>query len=119
MNFLKTFTLPTEQPDTFMVYWTNSIIQPKGILRVRVFPQINDLNLVAELAAMRHLLEDKGVAGKNVVGNAGTQLVVSAGAIRKLQAMKSDKSHLAPYTNFLTTRFAGCTISVDKDSGML
>jgi hypothetical protein len=40
MNLLKTYTLTTERPDTFLVYWTNSIIRPKGVLRVQVLPQI-------------------------------------------------------------------------------
>lgn len=116
MNLLKTYTFATELPDTFLVYWTNSVIQPKGVLRVRIQPEIPDRIILAELAAMRHLLEDKGVAGKNIIGNAFTKLVVSSGAIRKLQAMRSDKSHLAPYANFLTTRFAGGKVSVSKDT---
>ena len=117
MNLLKTFTIATDQPDTFLVYWTNTATRPKGLLRIRVIPQMEDRQIVAELAAMRHLLEDKGVVGNTVIGNASTKLVVSLGAIRKLQSMKSDKAHLAPYANFLTTRFAGCPISVDKDAG--
>jgi len=116
MNLLKTYTSTTELPDTFLIYWTNSVIQPKGILRVRIQPEIRDGIILAELAAMRHLLEDKGVAGKNIIGNAFTKLVVSSGAIRKLQAMRSDKHHLAPYANFLTTRFAGSWISVSKET---
>ena len=40
--------------------------------------------------------------------------MVSQGAIRKLSLRRSDKSHLAPYANFLTTRFAGCTMEVCK-----
>lgn len=116
MNLLKTYTFATELQDTFLVYWTNSVIQPKGVLRVQIQPEILDKIILAELAAMRHLLEDKGVAGKNIIGNAFTKLVVSSGAIRKLQAMRSDKSHLAPYANFLTTRFAGGKISVSKDT---
>lgn len=116
MNILKTFTIATEQPDTFLVYWTNTSMRPKGLLRVRVLPQMEDRQIVAELAAMRYLLEDKGVIGNTVIGNANTKLVVSLGAIRKLQAMKSDKAHLSPYANFLTTRFAGCPVSVDKDA---
>jgi len=117
MNLLKTFTLPTDLPDTYLVYWTNSAVLPKGVIKVRILAQLEDRQIVAELAAMRHLLADKGVVGKTIVGNAGTKLIVSSGAIRKLQAMKSNKSHLAPYANFLTTRFAGCPISVDKDTG--
>ena len=115
MNLLKTFTLATENPDTFMVYWTNTLMRPRGLLRICVMPQVEDRQIVAELAAMRYLLEDKAVVGNGIVGNTGTRLIVSLGAIRKLQAMKSDKPHLAPYANFLTTRFAGCPVSVDKD----
>lgn len=115
MPILKTHTLTTDQPDTFLVYWTNSEARPRGLLRVRVAPEIQDRHIVAELAAIQHLLEDKAAAGRHVVGNANTRLVVSRGAIRKLQRMESDKEHLAPYANFLTTRFSGCPLSVEKD----
>lgn len=116
MNLLKTYTFATSAPDTYLVYWTNSLIQPKGIIRVRVRPEMEDRLIVAELAAMRHLLVDKSVVGHSVIGNTDMRLIVSAGAIKKLQHMKSNKSHLAPYANFLTTRFAGSPISVDKDT---
>ncbi len=116
MNFLKTYTRTTGEPDTFLVYWTNTNISLKGLLKVRVTAEIEDNNVVAELAAMRYLLEDKGVVGNMVVGNANTQLIVSLGAIRKLQRKQSDKAHLAPYANFLTTRFTGSPITVGKDT---
>lgn len=115
MNLLKTHTIATTQADTFLVYWTSSLMTPKGMLKVRVTAQIEDRHIAAELAVMRHLLEDKCVIGKSLVGNAGTRLIVSRGAIRKLHHRQSDKVHLAPYANFLTTRFAGCQISVDAD----
>lgn len=116
MHLLKTHTLATAQADTFLVYWTNSLIRPGGVLKVRVSPPMQDANIAAELAALQYLLEDKAVLGDAVIGNAHTQLVVSLGAIKKLQRKGSDKSHLAPYANFLTTRFAGCKLSVDKDA---
>ena len=116
MNFLKTYTLPTSEPTTFLVYWTNTNQRPKGLLKVCVNPQLEDRHIVAELAAMRHLLEDKAVVGNTLVGNHNTKLIVSLGAIRKLHRMQSDKAHLAPFAHFLTTRFAGCPISVDKDT---
>lgn len=116
MHMLKTHTLATPQADTFLVYWTNSLVRPGGLLKVRVAAQMQDARIAAELAAIQHLLEDKGVIGNTVVGNANTQLIVSLGAIKKLQRMGSDKAHLAPYANFLTTRFAGCKLSVDKDA---
>jgi hypothetical protein len=116
MNILKTHTLPTAQADTFLVYWTNSLVRPGGLLKVRVNPKMEDAHIAAELAALQHLLEDKCVVGQNIAGNASTRLIVSLGAIKKLHRMGSEKAHLAPYANFLTTRFAGCQISVDKDT---
>jgi hypothetical protein len=116
MNILKTYTLATQEPNTFLVYWTNTSKRPGGSIKVRVTAKMQDAHIAAELAAMQHLLEEKCVIGSNLVGNANTQLVVSLGAIKKLRRCQSDKSHLAPYANFLTTRFAGCPISVDKDT---
>lgn len=116
MNFLKTYTLPTAEANTFLVYWTNTNMSPRGVIKVCVNAELEDRNIVAELAAMRHLQEDKEVVGRTLVGNQNTQLVVSLGAIRKLRRMQSGKAHLAPYANFLTTRFAGCPIEVDKDT---
>jgi hypothetical protein len=115
MNVLRTYTITTHQPDTFLVYWTNSSNRPGGLIKVRVTTGMPDAHIAAELAAMQHLLEDKAVIGSNLVGNPNTKLIVSVGAIRKLRHCQSDKSHLAPYANFLTTRFAGSPISVDKD----
>lgn len=114
MNFLKTYTVATSRPDIFLVHWTNSTTRFKGTLTVRVTAQIEDRHIAAELSAMRHLLEDKAVLGNNMVGNAGSHLLCSLGAIRKLRNGESDKSHLAPYANFLKTRFAGCPLMVEK-----
>lgn len=114
MNFLKTHTVATVHPDIYLVHWTTSTNRFKGTLKVRVTAQIEDRGIAAELSAMRHLLEDKAVLGNNLVGNAGSNLICSLGAIRKLRNGESDKSHLAPYSNFLKTRFAGCPLSVEK-----
>jgi hypothetical protein len=116
MNILKTYAVATQQPGTFLVYWTNSPIRPGGVLKVRVLPKMEDPQIAAELAAMQHLLEEKRVIGTNLVGNPNTRLTVSQGAIRKLQRRQSDKVHLAPYAHFLTTRFAGCQLVVGKDN---
>ena len=116
MNILKTYTVATERPGTFLVYWTNSPVRPSGVIKVRVLAKTEDVQIVAELAAMQHLLEEKRAIGTNLVGNPNTRLTISQGAIRKLQRNQSDKAHLAPYANFLTTRFAGCQLSVEKDT---
>lgn len=116
MNILKVHTIATEESDTFLVYWSKSILRIGGLLKIRVTAPIQDRHIAAELAAMQHLLEVKCVIGNKLVGNAGTQLIVSLGAIRKLHRRQSGKVHLAPFANFLTTRFAGCTLQVDKDT---
>jgi hypothetical protein len=116
MHTLKTHTIPSQQTDTYLVYWTNSTVRLGGLLRVKVAAKVEDKAIAAELAAIQHLLEVRCVLGNNISGNAKTQLVVSSGAIRKLQRRQSDKVHLAPYANFLCTRFAACPITVEKDT---
>ena len=115
MNVLKTHTMATQDQNTFLVYWTNSTHRPGGLITVRITANMRDAHIAAELAVMQHLLEERGVLGSTLVGNVNSKLVVSLGAIKKLRRCQSDKSHLAPYANFLTTRFAGCPIGVDKD----
>jgi hypothetical protein len=116
MNTLKTHVCPSSQSDSYLVYWTNNQLSPKGVIRVRLTAQIEDLAIAAELAAIQHLIEDKAVLGNTLIGSATTKLTVCHGAIRKLQRQQSDKVHLASYAHFLTTRFAGCQISVDSDT---
>lgn len=116
MHHLKTHTTPTNLADTFKVYWTNTSKRLRGVLTVQVRSPIADSAIAAELSAMQYLLEDQCVIGENMVGSVNTQLIVSQGAIRKLQRRGSDKAHLAPYASFLVTRFAACKISVAKDT---
>ena len=116
MPLLKTHTVSTRHPDTFLVYWTNSQARPGGLLKVRVKRNTEDLHIVAELAAIQFLLEDKCVIGQDAEENATIKLIVSSGAIKKLQRMQSDKTHLAPYANFLITRFAACKLEVNKNT---
>lgn len=114
MNQLRTSAIATGQPDTFNVYWSNSDFRPGGLLEVRIRPDIPGRQIAAELSAIRHLLEERQVLGSNVTTGQGIKLTVSQGAIRKLCAQRSDKAHLAPYANFLVTRFGGCQIEVSK-----
>ena len=116
MPLLKTHTLSTRHPDTFLVYWSNCQNRPGGLLKVRVKRNTEDLHIVAELAAIQFLLEDKCVIGQDAEENATIKLIVSSGAIKKLQRMQSDKTHLAPYANFLITRFAACKLEVNKNT---
>lgn len=98
----------------FDVYWTNTTLETlRGIIRVKV-PAGEDRNIIAELHALQYLLEDEEVIGFNAVGNANIKLVVSSGAIKKLTRKASDKAHLIEHAKFLTTRFYGCKIEVEK-----
>jgi hypothetical protein len=116
MNILKTYTVPTPQAGVFLVYWTNSSTRPRGALKVHITNKVEDASIAAELAAMQFLLEEKRVIGTNMIGSHNTKFTVSQGAIRKLERSQSDKRHLAPYADFLTTRFSGCQLCVEKDS---
>jgi hypothetical protein len=115
MNILKTYAVATSEPDQFLVYWTNSPVNPRGVLKIRITANIEDRAIAAELAAVKHLLDQKCVLGQKLVGNAGIRISVSSGAIRKLMLRKSNKMHLIPFAQFLTTRYAGCQLSVSKD----
>lgn len=116
MHTLKTYTLPGQKTDTYLVYWTNSTYRLGGLLHVKIAANVEDKAIAAELAAIQNLLEVRCVLGNKISGNAKMQLVVSSGAIRKLQRCQSDKVHLAPYANFLCTRFAAAIITVEKDT---
>ena len=115
MNKLKVFTQPTDSPDTYLVYWTNNLICPKGVIKAIVPGQMEDKMIAAELRAIQYLLEERWVLGEHAIGNANMLLIVSLGAIKKLKHKRSDKAHLARYAEFLCTRFAGCKLEIDKD----
>lgn len=119
MNVLKVHTLPSGNPDSFRTYWTNSLLRVRGVVETRITRDMPDKRIAAELASLQHLLEVREVLGQNLVGTAAIRLIVSCGAIRKLKLRQSDKAYLAPYASFLTTRFAGCPVTVDKDTRWL
>ena len=114
MNTLKVYTREVLCGGAFDVYWTTSNIRLRGHLEVNVDGNLRDKPIVAELSALHHLLEIKQVLGHDLVGTAGTRLIVSSGAIRKLKLRQSGKAHLVPFATFLSTRFAGCQIEVSK-----
>lgn len=113
MNFLKVLTKP-ETPTSYIVYWTNTVMVMRGALRVAVPVNIEDAKIVAELYALQYLLEVKEAVGNNSAGHKDIKLIVSSGAIRKLSRKDSAKQMLADYSTFLTTRFKGCPIEVEK-----
>ena len=80
---------------------------------------VADRPILAELSALHYLLCVKQVQGANRLGN-GIALEVSAGAIDKAVAKgalkttdkgKTDKGHIAPFCQFLATRFFEAEVS--------
>ncbi len=117
MHVLKVLTKPGSGNE-HIVHWTNTIT-PRGSYRVSVPVEIEDAPIIAELYVLQHLLEVKEVVGANSAGSPNIKLVVSFGAIKKLNRKSSDKTHMTEYAKFLTTRWKDCVIEVDKDESWL
>lgn len=114
MNFLKLLTKPTDEFGTFNVFWTNSDQGPRGYVKVHVPHHYEDPEICAELYTLQYLLEVAEVVGADLAGNANTKFIVTYGAIKKLARKSSGKAHLVNFAKFLTTRFSGCPIEVEK-----
>lgn len=94
-------------PGVFLVYWATGLMT-KGIVRVSGTVG-GDSRTRSELAALRHLLVNRNVAGHNK-GGGGLVLHVSCQEIEKLMRSESDKDYLVRYATFLRTRFLGMTL---------
>lgn len=109
-------TLHTESTATanqFATYWTTGHKQGVVVVSIQI-PEASDAAIVAELAALHHLLSHRAVFGADRAGN-GLQISVSFGAIRKLARGVSSKSHLLAHSRFLSTRYVDASITVAKD----
>lgn len=111
MNDLHLITQPTEDPCVFDTYWMTGLLQ-RGRVRSRT-PYYTDGRTAAELAAAEHLLVNKHACGHNKAG-AGLRLYVSSTAIPELLLGEAPKGFLAPYANFLRTRFRGAEVMVKE-----
>lgn len=109
---LTVLTKPTEQSGVFDVYWACGI-RTQGVVSVTLACKPEGPDVVAELSALRYLLEDREVCGQDRTGNS-MRIVCSLGAVKKLARGKSDKASLAPFALFLRTRFADAEIAVSK-----
>jgi len=68
--------------------------------------------IIAELLALRFALCELSLAGENRQHGLGLAIHCSHGAIRKLVRHHSALGHLAPYAQFLATRFVGAQIHI-------
>ena len=109
MNELHLTTNPTHNPRVFDTCWMTGL-ERKGRIQITV-PNLDDARTAAELAAMEHLLTKMNVCGHNKAG-AGLIIHASCRAILDLMNGVSPHGHLAPYVNFLRTRFFGATVKI-------
>ena len=87
-------------------------LEKKGRIRITV-PNLTDGRTAAELSATQYLLETKNVCGHNKAGG-GLRIRFSCSAILELLSGTAERGFLAPYANFLRTRFRGCQVSVEE-----
>lgn len=113
MNILHLATQGPVAPSTYDVFWMTGL-DTKGRARVTIPPVMESRFVAAELSVARWLLEEENVCGHDKTG-AGLKLFVSAEQIPDLVKMESEKGFLAPYANFLHTRFSGCSIELEND----
>lgn len=111
MMNLFTYPFKTSDPKTFIVLWSKGL-KERGILTMKVEFDCNDPTLIAELAAIRHLLFERKVFNCEVLDGVGIKLYVGRGAIKKLSRASSSKSEVFGYAAFVRTRLAGVTIEV-------
>lgn len=97
-----------------LVYWRVGT-KRNGIVRVDSFTPDDDIDVIAELCAIRHLIYEQHVF--NVVPSTGTgiELRVSKGAIKKLINDKSDKKSAKIYSYYIKDFLDGALITVSKD----
>ncbi len=68
--------------------------------------------IIAELLALQFVLSELDLAGEDRQHGIGIAIHCSHGAIRKLVRHQSALAHLAPYAQFLCTRFVGAHIEI-------
>lgn len=113
MQYVRTYARQAG-PNLYRVSYSCKLSTLSGHIDVVLDEGQQDPAIAAELLAMHYLLSTLGVAGKERTGGTGLKLMVTNGAIRKLQRQDSAKAHLAPFAQFLQTRFLDADIEVDR-----
>ena len=68
MNALSLCLCNTPDPRVVEVYWRTGTIIKGRVFVTMSYELTDDLNIIAELSAMRYLLEDRNVCGHNKAG---------------------------------------------------
>jgi len=100
-----------QSANTALVHWRVGINR-KGVVEVRLNAGSTDVELIAELGAIRYLLMECRVLDRTPSSGTGIRLCVSKGAIKKLTKGTSDKGYASRFAAFLTSRLLGVEIQV-------
>ena len=103
-----------KQDSMVRVEWRLDAGSWKGVINVQLTPGTEDGPAIAELCALRYLIVERTIFGSDIAPR-GTNIFVSAGAIRKLLRQETQKGHLVPYGRFMFASLEGCDIAVVKD----
>lgn len=116
MNVIQ--TRPVARGNQIRVYLNVSRLDPAPIaIDVDLAPGVRQNLIAAELLALRHALSEMGMGScERHWHGRGLLLEVTYGAIRKLSRQDSAYQSLAPYAQFLQTRYQGVEIEVVKTS---
>lgn len=117
MMILTTLSEKTSPTQARVLWRTGS--RRYGVLEVTLEEGHDESDLLAELAAIKHLLFDRQVFDRAPVSARGYKLVVSKGAIKKLALGRSTKRFAQQYAVPLTTRLEGIDIEVSQSRAWL
>ncbi|MDN0082453.1 hypothetical protein QU487_06750 [Crenobacter sp. SG2305] len=114
MNLLQ--TRPVARGNEIRVYVNHCKLEASVIaIDIALDPSIRQNLIAAELLAMRYALSELGLGGFDRKHGRGLLLEVTHGAIRKLSRLDSAFQALAPFAQFIQTRYLGAEIEVNKD----
>src|SRR5690606_18342550 len=117
MNYLNVKALP-ESTKRAKVLWATGASK-KGALIVESPYEVDDIDVLSELTAIRYLLMERQILGNPVKSGKGISITVTKGAIKKLIKGKSQKRYLQKFAAFFKTRLIGVELKVDKNSTFL
>lgn len=117
MMRLTTYSQKQSDERSVFVLWRVGITN-FGVLTVEFTHPIEDIELAAELVAIRHLVFNQAVFDRIPDSGKAFELNVSKGAIKKLSLNRSDKKHLLKFAAFMQEggRFAGAKINIKSES---
>lgn len=113
MNHIRVFA--TAHNNQIRVYANDNFDAPAPVaIDIALDPSTRENLIRAELLAMRFAMSEIHMGGIDRAHGIGVSLTCSYGAIRKLTRKESAFAELAPYAQFLCTRYSGAEVQVEN-----